>query len=115
MREQPRVMGVLMGDILRNPDAQTKYGLLFEAVARRFPLVDVYDASLRGLTRLVNTATTFHVDRERWRQHFYKNAPAFRARSRQIGAMLGHPQPGLPDNDTQPLDQSLIPADRLRP
>ena len=32
-----------------------------------------------------------------------------------IGAMLGHPQPGLPDNDTQPLDQSLIPADRLRP
>lgn len=32
-----------------------------------------------------------------------------------LGQLLGHPQPGLPDNDTQPTDRRQIPIELLRP
>lgn len=77
-----------MGDIVREPNIRVKYGLLFEAVARRFVLIDVYDANLSGLPRLFNALLHFHPNHHRWRERFYKNIPAFRARSRQLAGRL---------------------------
>ena len=85
---RPRLLGVLIGDIEREASARVKYGLLFEALGRRFPLAGVHDATLRSLPRLVNAMQTFHPDLRRWKERFYKNVPAFRARSRYVAAHL---------------------------
>ncbi|MCA9968662.1 MAG: glycosyltransferase family 4 protein [Anaerolineales bacterium] len=78
----PRVAGALVGDMRRDPGARVKYGYFFEALSARFPLVDVYDASLRGGYRYWNALRSFYPDGQRWRERFYKNVPAFRLRSR---------------------------------
>lgn len=83
MNGPPRIIGALVGDIVREPGARTKYGLFFEAVAEHFPLVDVYDASLRGMARMVNAMQVVHPNTQRWKERFYQNLPAYRARSRQ--------------------------------
>lgn len=79
----PKLVGLLVGDIVRDSVARTKYGLLFDALAQRFPLVGVSDVSLRGGSRLLNALTVVHPNKKRWKQRFYKNVPAFRARSRR--------------------------------
>ncbi len=83
MNGSPRIIGALVGDIVREPGARTKYGLFFEAVGEHFPLVDVYDASLRGMARMVNAIQVVHPNTQRWKERFYQNLPAYRARSRQ--------------------------------
>jgi glycosyltransferase involved in cell wall biosynthesis len=82
----PRVVGLLAGDIHRQPGIRTKYGLLFAAVGECFPLVEVQDVSLHGLSRAINAARVVHLDRKRWQERFYQNVPAFRARSRRAAA-----------------------------
>ena len=84
----PRIVGVLDGDIVRQPAAQTKYGLFFEAVGQRFPLVEVHNAALTGTARLVNALRVMHPDRRRWRERFYQNVPAFRLRSNRTASHL---------------------------
>ncbi len=86
MKAEPRVAGALVGDIFREPSARTKYSQLFECIGRRFPLVDVYDATLRGAARFLNAALMAHPNRRRWRERFYQNVPAFRARSKNTAA-----------------------------
>ena len=81
MSARPRVIGMLVGDLRRQADMQTKYGPFFAAFTRRFELVDIYDASLRGLDRWVNAARVFHFQRKKWKERFFKNVPAFRQRS----------------------------------
>ncbi|MGB0388209.1 MAG: glycosyltransferase family 4 protein [Ardenticatenaceae bacterium] len=93
---KPRVIGVLIGDIVRQPGPRTKYGELFKALGNRFELVDVYDATLRGMDRLINALITFHPNGQRWRQRFYMNVPAFRARSRRTASYL-HSMQGKAD------------------
>lgn len=88
MKAEPRVAGALVGDIFREPSARTKYSLLFECIGRRFPLIDVYDATLRGAARFLNAALMVHPNRRRWRERFYQNVPAFRARSKRAAAHL---------------------------
>jgi glycosyltransferase involved in cell wall biosynthesis len=83
-----RVAGVLVGDLHSSASTRIKYGLLFEAVARQYKLLGVYDASLHGLARLVNALEAFHPNRQVWRERFRKNVPAFRRRSRQVAARL---------------------------
>jgi glycosyltransferase involved in cell wall biosynthesis len=78
---KPRVAGALVGDIWRDPGARTKYGYFFKALEKRFPLIDVYDASLHGRYRYLNALRSFHPNRQRWRESFYKNVSAFRWRS----------------------------------
>lgn len=80
---KPRIAGVLVGNIHRDPGAQTKYGTFFKVLAERLPLVEVYDASLHGWARYWNALLTFSPDMERWRERFYKNIQAFRLRSLQ--------------------------------
>jgi len=79
--KQTRVAGALVGDIKRQPDMRVKYGGLFEAVERRFDLLEVYDASLHGAQRYWNALQTFSPSIPRWKEHFFKNVPAFRMRS----------------------------------
>lgn len=87
-KHTPRVVGALVGDIVHEPEAYTKYRLLFEAVRRHFPVVGVYDATLRGVARMINALRVVHPDRQRWRERFYKNVPAFQIRSQQTAAYL---------------------------
>ncbi|MFO7680221.1 MAG: hypothetical protein R6X34_09235, partial [Chloroflexota bacterium] len=83
---KPRIAGALVGDVHRDPAAQIKYGFFFAALAEHFPLVEVYDASLRGVHRYLNALQAFHPDQQRWRERFYKNANAFHQRSRLASA-----------------------------
>lgn len=84
----PRIVGTLVGDITHEPGARTKYRHFFEALERCFTLVDVYDATLRSVDRLINALLVFHPNRTRWRERFYKNVPAFRRRSQRVVSHL---------------------------
>ena len=86
--DKPRIIGLLIGDIVHEPGPRTKFGTLFKALEKRFQLVDVYDATLRGVDRLINALITFHPNPQRWRQRFYMNVPAFRTRSQRVAAYL---------------------------
>jgi glycosyltransferase involved in cell wall biosynthesis len=82
-RSAPRVFGALVGDIAHQAGARTKYGLFFDALAQRFPVAGVYDATLRGIPRALNAARVFHPSPSRWKERFYQNVPAFVARSQE--------------------------------
>lgn len=84
----PRVVGTLVGDIEHEPDARVKYGLLFEALGRRVPLVGVYDANLRGAARLATALKSFRLPRSRWQERFRKDLTGFRLRSRHAAETL---------------------------
>jgi starch synthase len=83
-----RIAGVLVGDIVHEPFARVKYGLLFEALGRRFDLVDVHDVTLRGFSRLLNALLAFDTRLNVWREKFYKNVQAFHATSRRAAGRL---------------------------
>lgn len=84
----PRVAGLLVGDIAREPGARVKYGFLFDALARHFELGGVGDVTPRGLDRWVAALAAAHPDRRVWRERFYKNQPAFLGRSRRAAAFV---------------------------
>lgn len=84
----PRLIGFLPGDLAREEWIRTKYGGLFAALAERYPHLAVRSAALSGWARGWNALQTFHPSLRRWRERFYMNAPAFRARSRRIAAGL---------------------------
>ena len=81
MNGRIRVVGTLVGDIQHQPDMRIKYGKLFDAIGRRFELLEVYDANLRGVQRYWNAVSTFSPSISRWKEHFFKNVPAFEMRS----------------------------------
>ena len=83
-----RLAGVMMGDIKHNPAARIKYGLFFDALAKYFPLVDVYDASLHGVARLWNAVQVFHPNPTEWKKRFWINLPSFHARSKLASKYL---------------------------
>jgi len=82
IRHSTRVVAAMVGSIETNPQQRVKFGNFFAALERRFPLT-IYDASLKGLPRLVNALVAYHPNRKRWMRRFYRNVPAFRACSRQ--------------------------------
>jgi glycosyltransferase involved in cell wall biosynthesis len=83
-----RVAGVLVGDMDHQPDMRAKYGGFFEALGRHFELVEIYDASLRGFGRYLNALRTFNPSVPYWKEHFFKNVPAFQTRSRRLASHL---------------------------
>ncbi len=123
MKQRVRVMGVMVGDIQHKPDMQVKYGAFFDALAHCFDVVEIFDANLQGLPRYWNAVQSFYPSLPRWKEHFFKNVAAFKARSRrtvahlnrmeqcadvilQLGAMLDPTAAGVPvviytDNTTQ--------------
>ncbi len=88
MSALPRVIVTLPGDPATDPGARTKYGLLLDALAAHLALVDVWNGDLRGGDWLLNALRSFHPDRRRWRERFYKNPAAFRRRSRRLAGRL---------------------------
>lgn len=88
MTTSPRIAAVLVGDIHRDSPARAKYSLFFNALAQHFPLVDVFDATLSGLDRWLNTAREWHPNDQTRRERAYKNAFAFRAHSRRVAHRL---------------------------
>lgn len=83
-----RVVSALVGDLQREAFAQVKYGDLFDRLAQEVDLLAVHDATLRGARRWLNLAQTFHPNKARWKERFYKNLPAFHLRSRQAREFL---------------------------
>jgi alpha-maltose-1-phosphate synthase len=108
-----RVISALVGDIQNEPFARVKYGHFYAALAKQLDLLAVCDATLRGPWRILNLIQTYHPDRVRWRERFYKNLSAFSLRSArvrsfergwqgkagvylQVGAMFDGTRAGLP-------------------
>lgn len=90
--ESPRVIGTLVGDIYHEAPARTKYGMLFEKLNEQLPVVQVCDATLRGVDRLLNGLLMFHPQIHLWKERFYQNIPAFKQRSAKIARHLAHLQ-----------------------
>lgn len=84
----PRMIGTLKGDIDKVASDRIKYGLMFQTLADIVELVEVYDTSLGGIQRVMNAVRSFHPSLHRWRQRFYKNIPAFVARSKTTASYL---------------------------
>jgi starch synthase len=82
LNREPRLLGFLLGGLGRDPAADTKYGLFFQALKRRFNLVACYDLSLQGYSRFWAAALNFHPNRRMWKERYYKNLYAFNQRSR---------------------------------
>ncbi len=85
---RPSIIATLVGDLQKERFAQVKYGYFFMALARLFDLCSIYDATLRGPERWINMIQTFHPNRSHWKEHFYKNADAFRRRSRNANLFI---------------------------
>jgi len=83
-----RLAVALTGNIHTDPGTRVKLGFLVQAVSRQFHVVDVVDANLSGLPRLLNALRVIHPNRRIWQERFYKNVPAFDARSRRASRAL---------------------------
>ena len=84
---------VLMGDVVREASARTKYGHFFDALQAEFPLLSIHDTSLQGIDRWLNLAQAFHPNRQRWRERSYKNKFAFQQRSHNARDFVQSQQP----------------------
>ncbi len=80
----PRVLIALVGDVIHDPQTQIKYGTFLEALGRQCRVVGVYDAKLRGFSRLFNALIVWHLDKHQWKERANKNVAAFIARSRNV-------------------------------
>lgn len=78
---KPAILGFFSGGRGRDLSANTKYGLFFEALARRFDLLGVHDVDLNGYHRLMSGVLTFHPNRKIWKERYYKNIYSFNKRS----------------------------------
>ncbi|HNT24290.1 MAG TPA: glycosyltransferase family 4 protein [Anaerolineales bacterium] len=90
MNAQPRpcLSCFLVGDVLNEAGARTKYGLLFEALSRACQVEAIHDLTLRGPARWLNLAQAFHPHPQTWKERFYKNLPAFHLRSQRAARIL---------------------------
>lgn len=81
-----RVLVTLVGDPVHDLQSHIKYGTFFDALAKRFTIIDVCDATLRGVHWWVNALMTWHPDKRQWRERSVKSIYAFSARSRRIAS-----------------------------
>lgn len=79
---------MLAGDLKRQPELRTKYGIFLETLAGPFELVDIYDASLKGMERWMNAARVFDIQNRTWKERIYKNVTAFDLRSQHAAKYL---------------------------
>jgi len=82
-KSHPRALVVLVGDVVNDPETHVKYNTFIEALDRRFPVVGIFNAKLRGIHRLLNAATVWHPNRATWSSRASKNVPAFISRSKK--------------------------------
>lgn len=73
---------VLSGDLVSDPMAKVKYGLLVQELASRTVELSTVDSTLRGTARILNLARCFSRRRSTWRERSYKNTKSFMVRSK---------------------------------
>lgn len=87
--EQPRVLGLLVGNISDGGSgAWVKYGQLFGEIGGRCQLLGVPDVELRGFDRYQNALRSLRPSRQQWREAFHKNLWGFQQRSRNARAEI---------------------------
>jgi glycosyltransferase involved in cell wall biosynthesis len=79
-----RILVTLIGDVHNDPFARVKYGLFIEALQKSGAKASTLNADLHGFPRVLNAMRTYHPTRSVWRERFWKNVPAFEARSRYV-------------------------------
>lgn len=84
----PRVLLTLVGNLQQDAFARVKYGQFCEALERTGARIDTLDGSLRGLPRIWNALRVFSPSISIWRERFWKNLPAFEARSKNVGRYI---------------------------
>lgn len=84
----PRMLVTLVGDIQKDEFARVKYGLFCEALKRTGAAVETLNANLQGVPRALNAIRVFHPCFSIWRERFWKNVPAFEARSHYISRYI---------------------------
>lgn len=82
----PRLLFVMMGNAERSEILRSKYDVLIEALKKKYPLVEVYDASLKGIARYLVALLAVHPNKWTWQQRYYMSTIAFRLRSRELSA-----------------------------
>jgi len=85
----PRVLVALCGDIRKDPESIVKYGELLAALDRRIPSIDVYNAKLHSLQRLINAVPVWHPNLKKWSERANKSPLAFTLRSRGMEQWIG--------------------------
>ena len=65
-----RLAVALTGNIHTDPGTQVKLGFLLKALSRQFHIVQVVDANLSGLPRLLNALRVIHPNRRIWQERF---------------------------------------------
>ena len=88
MSQKLSVVGILAGDLEHQLDMKVKYGVFFDVLAQHVDLIEVYDASLHGIRRYLNALKVFHPSRHIWKERFFKNVSAFKARSKKVAVHL---------------------------
>jgi len=70
--------------MIQDPQTRIKYGTFLEALGRQCRVVGIYNAKLRGFSRLFNALIVWHPDKNQWKERANKNVAAFIARSRKV-------------------------------
>jgi glycosyltransferase involved in cell wall biosynthesis len=83
-----RVLVTLCGDMNHDPESIVKYGELIEALKRKFPIVDVYNAKLHGIQRIANTVFDWHPNLKTWSERVNKNPRTFILRSQKTARWI---------------------------
>jgi glycosyltransferase involved in cell wall biosynthesis len=86
-KSTPRLFVALIGDIDTEPSAEVKYGHFLRALESHFSL-NLCDATLRGIPRLINAIQVFSPNIALWKERFYQNVPSFQVRSKKVAAAL---------------------------
>ena len=86
----PRVLVALCGDMRKDRESIVKYGEFLAALDRRIPVIDVYNAKLHSLQRLINAIPVWHPNLKKWSERANKNPRAFILRSRKMEHWIGN-------------------------
>ncbi len=89
------MIAFLVGNIVSEPSAAAKYGLLFRALEREYGSICTYDLTLRKLDRLWSGLFSFHPDQRVWKERYFKSPGAFRSRSRRASRIIAAQQPPI--------------------
>lgn len=78
------VFCAVFGDVEAQGSIAVKLRKFFECLNERFLVTEIFDASLQGRDRYLGMLSTFHPDRDIWRQRFYKSTWTFDRRSQRV-------------------------------
>jgi glycosyltransferase involved in cell wall biosynthesis len=82
------MIAFLVGNIVSEPSAAAKYGLLFRALERVYGPICTHDLTLRKADRLWNALLSFHPDQRLWKERYFKSPGAFASRSRRASRII---------------------------